>query len=163
MMTKDADVEAFCEAVETADVATMRALLSRDRDLAVMVLPDGWPVFLLQSVCPQEAIIDLLIAHGADPDVRNGAGESLLHLSGDPDVIRKLVSLGADINAPDHQGLTPMMAHAPYPDTGPDAIYTLLALGADPAIRTQDGQTLFTRLPEDPRYDQLRRSLRKGQ
>lgn len=157
---KQAQIDSFCEAVENGDAPTLRRLLSQDPALAVMVLPDGWPVFLLQSVFPQDAIIDLLIDHGADPNIRNEAGETLLHLTGDPDAIRKLASRGADINAQDHMGLTPMMAHAPYPDTGADAIYTLLALGADPAVAAPDGQTLATRLAADPRLSALRRTLR---
>jgi len=159
-MTNETDLDQFCAALENADISAVRALLLRDPGLAVAVLPDGWPVFLLQSVYPKAEIIDLMIEHGADPNVRNARGEALLHLIGDTEAIRKLLSVGADINALDHQGQTPMMAHAPYPDTGPDAIYTLLAEGADSAIEGHDGETVFTLLPEGPRYDQLRRALR---
>lgn len=159
----EADIDAFCEAVENADAPTVGRLLAYNPALAVMVLPDGWPVFLLQSVFPQAAIIDLLIDHGADPNIRNEAGETLLHLTGDPDAIRKLVARGADINAQDLAGLTPMMAHAPHPDIGVDAIYALLALGADPSVIAADGSTLAARLAEDPRFDGLRRKLRDGQ
>ncbi|MCB5362728.1 hypothetical protein H0484_03030 [Pusillimonas sp. CC-YST705] len=158
-MTHETDLDQFCSALENADVSAARALLLRDPRLAVAVLPDDWPVFLLQSVYPKAEIIDLMIEHGANPNVRNARGETLLHLTGDPDAIRKLVSVGADINALDHQGHTPMMAHAPYPETGPDAIYTLWTEGADSTIEGHDGETVFTLLPEGALYDQLRHTL----
>lgn len=158
-MTNDNDFGRFCAALEDADVQTVRTLLLRDPSLAVAVLPDKWPVFLLQSVYPKAEIIDLMIEQGADPNTRNPSGETLLHLTGDPEAIRKLLSVGADINAQDHQGRTPIMSHAAHADTGPDAIYTLLAEGADPTILGYDGETLVSLLGEEPRYDQLRRAL----
>ena len=159
-MSNQTDLTQFCAALETADSDAVRNLLARDPALAVAVLPDDWPVFLLQSVHPDAGIINLMLAHGADPNVRNGCGETLLHLTADPLAIRTLLHAGADINAPNQCGHTPMMAHAPYPDTGPDAIHTLLAAGADPNIQGHDGQTLATLLPEGPRGDSLRRALR---
>lgn len=158
-MTTEAIPDAFCTAVETADIVTVQGFLSQNPSLASAILPDGWPVFLLQSVAPDAAMIDLLIAQGADPNVRNLNGETLLHLTGDPVAIRKLLTVGADRNALDHQGLSPMMAHAPYPETGPDAIFTLLAEGADPGLQTPNGETLLSRLPEGPRYAPLRKAL----
>lgn len=104
--------------------------------------------------------MDLMIEHGADPDSRNPDGETLLHLTGDPETIRMLLSAGADINALDHRGYTPMMGHAPYIDTGPDAIYTLFAEGADPHVIGRDGRTVFDLLPEGERFTQLREHLR---
>ena len=159
-MSNETNLDQFCAALESADVTAARLLLLRDPGLATAVLPDGWPVFLLQAGCPNGEIIDLMIGHGADPNARNPSGETLLHLTGDPDGIRKLLAVGADINALDHQGLTPMMGHAPHHDTGPDAIYTLLAEGADPTIEGLNGETVFTLLPEGQGYDQMRRALR---
>lgn len=158
-MTRTTDFEQFCEALENAEFQELHLQLLRDPGLAVAVLPDGWPVFLLQSVNPRPEIIALLIEYGADPNARNTSGETLLHLTGDPEAIRKLVSVGADINAKDHQGRTPMMGHAPYPETGVDAIYALLAAGADPTVEGHNGETLATLLAAEPRYDQLRCAL----
>lgn len=158
-MNRTTDFEHFCAALENADLQDVHLHLSRDPTLATAVLPDGWPVFLLQSVSPRPEIIDLLVEYGADPNARNPSGETLLHLTGDPEAIRRLVSVGADINAKDHQGRTPMMGHAPYPETGVDAIYALLAAGADPTVEGHNGETLATLLAAEPRYDQLRRTL----
>lgn len=160
LMHSEADAENFAEALRNADEQGIRACLQRNASLAVATLPDGWPMFLEQSVFPKPEIIDLMIASGADPDARSPQGETLLHLTGDPEAIRKLLSLGADINALDNWGYTPMMRHAPYPDTGSDAIYTLFAEGADPHILGLDGRTVFDLLPEGERFAQLRRQLR---
>lgn len=161
-MTRTIDFEQFCTALENAESQDLHLHLLRDPSLAVAVLPDGWPVFLLQSVNPRPEIIDLLIEYGAAPNARNASGGTLLHLTGDPEAIRKLASLGADINAKDHQGRTPMMGHAPYPETGVDAIYALLAAGADPNVEAHNGETLATLIAAEPRYDQLRRALRRN-
>lgn len=159
LIPSEADVENFAETLRNADAHGVRACLQRNASLAVATLPDGWPVFLEQYMFPDPAIIDFMIASGADPDARSPEGETLLHLTGDPEAIRELLSHGADINALDNRGYTPMMGHAPYPETGPDAIYTLFAEGADPHIAGLDGRTVFDLLPEGERFDQLRRHL----
>lgn len=159
-MYSEADVENFAEMLRNADVQGVRACLQRDPGLAVAKLPSGWPVFLEQSVFPEPSIIELMIASGADPDARSPEGETLLHLTGDPEAIGKLLSHGADINALDSRGYTPMMGHAPFPETGPDAIYTLFAAGADPHVQGADGRTVFDLLPQGEPFDRLRRHLR---
>lgn len=158
-MIKESDLEAFCTALEAGDSDAARALLLRDPRLAAARLPDGWPVFLLQSVFPKAEILALLVAHGADPNARSPEGETLLHLTGDPEAIAELVALGADPNATDHQGRTPMMGHAPYPETGPEAIRALLAAGADPRPTDHDGRTAAMLLPEGAAHEPLRRAL----
>ncbi|MFC0279453.1 ankyrin repeat domain-containing protein [Falsigemmobacter intermedius] len=160
-MHSEAEIETFAERLRTADEQGVRDCLQRDPGLAVAKLPSGWPVFLEQSVFPQPSIIDLMIAAGADPDAGSPEGETLLHLTGDPEAIGKLLSHGADINALDSRGYTPMMGHAPCPETGPDAIYTLFAAGADPYVQGADGRTVFDLLPEGERFDRLRRHLRE--
>lgn len=161
-MTYAADLDEFCAALERGDSSRVQRLLSRNPKLAVAVLPDHWPVFLLQATYPIPEIIMSLVMHGADPDARNPAGETLLHLTADPEAIRKLLSVGADINALDHEGRTPMMGHAPFPETGLDAIYTLLSEGADPSIENQNGDTVASLLPGGRRYEQLRLALVRG-
>lgn len=160
LMHSEADVENFAEILRNADEQGVRECLQRDPGLAVAKLPSGWPVSLEQSMFPEPTIIDLMIASGADPDARSPEGETLLHLTGDPEAIRKLLSHGADINALDRRGYTPMMGHAPYPETGPDAIYTLFAEGADPHVHGLDGKTVFDLLPQGERFDRIRRHLR---
>jgi len=52
-----------------------------------------------------------LVSHGARLDVRNGDGQTALHYaaaSGDLPVIRMMLVKGADVNAKDTSGATPL-------------------------------------------------------
>ena len=56
--------------------------------------------------------VRLLLAHGADPNIRDAAGRTALHLVSARGVgsgaIRALVEAGAELNARDHEGRTPL-------------------------------------------------------
>lgn len=55
-------------------------------------------------------LVRLLVAHGADPNVRTRFGEGLLVppiMSGNRDAFRELLRVGADVTLPDRSGLTP--------------------------------------------------------
>jgi ankyrin repeat protein len=57
--------------------------------------------------------VRLLLNRGADPNRRNGRGESPLHcaaMSGDNEVVELLLDHGADIKARDGEGWTPLHA-----------------------------------------------------
>lgn len=71
------DVENFAGVLRNADEQGVRAGLQRDPSLAVAMLPSGWPVCFEHSVFPKPAIIDLMIASGADRDARSPEGETI--------------------------------------------------------------------------------------
>lgn len=63
-------------------------------------------------------LVPLLVAHGADPNVRTRFGEGLLVppiMSGNREAFRALLRVGADVTLPDRNGLTPrkMASHSP--------------------------------------------------
>ncbi|KAL8375571.1 hypothetical protein RB599_002048 [Gaeumannomyces hyphopodioides] len=60
-------------------------------------------------------------------------------IGGASDAIRYLVAQGADINAPDVTGLTPL--HVGVQARHPDSVRTLLSLGANRALRDREGRT----------------------
>ncbi|KAL8405589.1 hypothetical protein RB596_004455 [Gaeumannomyces avenae] len=60
-------------------------------------------------------------------------------IGGASDAIRYLVTQGADINAPDVTGLTPL--HVGVQARHPDSVRTLLSLGANKALRDREGRT----------------------
>ncbi len=56
-------------------------------------------------------MIRLLLAKGADVNVKDNAGETPLHsaaMNGSVDVTTLLLANGADVNAKDNQGRTPL-------------------------------------------------------
>ena len=70
---------------------------------------------LLQAVeAGHEAVLELLLSHGADLGVRNDRGHSLLHLAatrGHCAILRRLLEAGADllsVTEADSEGLTPL-------------------------------------------------------
>ncbi|KAK7946767.1 uncharacterized protein PG986_011088 [Apiospora aurea] len=59
----------------------------------------------------QEALADMLLSAGADPNARNVRGETPLHCAcpGSPGLVDILVRYGADIDAVDENGFTPLL------------------------------------------------------
>ncbi|KIO00062.1 hypothetical protein M404DRAFT_1004177 [Pisolithus tinctorius Marx 270] len=54
--------------------------------------------------------VDLLLKHGANPDLKDDVGLSPLHwavVRGNRAILRRLVEIGADIHAKDAEGRTP--------------------------------------------------------
>lgn len=151
--------EAFSAAVEKADIEQVRQLLEQEPRLALSRTSDGWPSFLQQAIFFSPDILNLFLQNGADPNIRNANGETLLHLTGDPTAIRLLLKAGADIDARDNKGWTPLMSHATDETTGPDAVYTLLAQGANPEAKGKQGETAALLLPEGGRFSTIKQAL----
>lgn len=77
-------------------------------------------------------VVDFLLAAGANPVIKNAAGETLLHHC-DERFIGKLVAAGVDINARDHKGHTPFTV-ALEGRKGVGHLEKLLDAGADPNL-----------------------------
>jgi ankyrin repeat protein len=87
------------------------------------------------------AMVELLIAHGADTELRDHAGESPLYrtmLFGRKDNLEALIAQGADVNAPDRGGITPFATGI---DGSRECLQTLIAHGADVDSRDSAGHT----------------------
>jgi hypothetical protein len=84
-------------------------------------------------------IVDSLIRHGADVDIKNDYGETPLSYfakSGDIPRIKLLVSKGADVNTTDNNGETLLMKAAAR---GREVIELLLKLGVNPNAKDNSG------------------------
>ncbi len=81
---------------------------------------------------------------GADPDARDRAGSTALHLAasgaGGPAVLEALVGAGADANARDDFGDTPLHLAARH-GANPAVLAVLIAAGADPGARGESDAT----------------------
>lgn len=135
-------------AVETGDVAEVKALLAADPALVNAQESDETATF--PGVTPLQAavfwrkkdIVALLLANKADINGKDSIGRRALHIAvrySEPEMLTLLLADGADVNAPDNQGRTPLRealvvgyldmakvltAHGAAPD-----IWTAAALG----------------------------------
>lgn len=68
--------------------------------------------------------------------------EELLEMVGkaEPDVVRQLIQDGADVNAKNKEGATPLMAAA-LQNPNPEALMALLEAGADAKAKDNEGRT----------------------
>lgn len=104
------------------------------------------PIHLLDMECNAQ-ILALLLANEADINARNDEGVTLLHIVTDPAAVDLLIRKGADIEAKDVCGWTPLIEQANNQDNGPDVVAALLAHGAKPNAKGSHGETalLFAR------------------
>ena len=81
-----------------------------------------------------------LVERGADVNARNDKGATPLHCAANPKMAKLLASLGADLNAATNEGDTPLIALAAEPESG-DVMAILVKLGADVHARNARGQS----------------------
>lgn len=87
-----------------------------------------------------------LLRGGADPRIVNLIGETALHLSGggSEELVHALVEAGADVNARNLWGATPLVMALEADSSGRLRVaWTLLGYGADPDIKTSSGDDAY--------------------
>lgn len=150
-------VKKFHHAVHLGDTAVVRTMLSADPALATSVDEYKFqPVHLLDMYFEEE-ILDLLLANGADINAGNDEGVTLLHIITDPDAVAVIVEKGANIEARDMRGWTPLIMHADNQQNGSDVLAALLAHGANPNAKGNNGESAlsFARLTGDAEFIQV--------
>ena len=99
------------------------------------------------------AVVELLIARGADARARSKIGETAVMdaaTRGDAAAAKILIAKGADVNARDHRGYTALMLAAQYDGDAVALVRLLLAHGADvtPVAESQTALSLAARRGE---------------
>ena len=84
---------------------------------------------------------EILLANGANVNVRNERGQTLLHLAHYKKVAELLLGKGADINARDNYGNTPFHSLGSTNYDGEEMIELYLAKGGDINARNKEGKT----------------------
>ncbi len=124
------------------DNPTFRALLEGGADPNVCD-KEGSPPLLRAIWNGDQAAVELLLAHHADPNLPGKGGWTPLHAAASSenkaDLARLLLKSGADVNARDQNGATPLYAAAERGNR--EMVALLLENKADPNARTKWGRT----------------------
>jgi ankyrin repeat protein len=132
------------EASALGDNDRLRELLDHDAALANAYAPDGFLPLGLAAFFAPAATTKLLLERGATVGVaaRNSMKVQALHAAvaaRNADAVRMLLDRGADPNARQQVGYTPLMGAASAGRA--DLTDLLLQRGADPSLLSEDGKT----------------------
>lgn len=121
------------------DRATVEQYVARDP--ASVNRGDRWGFTPLHGVAGEEHITmaRLLIARGANVNAANHQGTTPLHLAAYPEMAKLLVEAGAAIEARDHTGNTPLHSATEHPEME-DVMAQLLKMGANANAANKAGQ-----------------------
>jgi ankyrin repeat protein len=160
MREAGADLDVF-DAAALGEDRTLATLLDLDPALAEARAGDGFTALHLAAFFAHPALVRRLLAAGADPGAvaANPSQVQPLHsaIAGRcADAASDLLEAGADPNATQHGGFTPLHAAAQHGDT--DVIDLLLAHGADPTRATDDGRDAAA-FAREGGHDELARRL----
>ena len=137
-------------------------LAARDR-LAEKNIPFNEAAFARAVDGGDTGTVELFLAAGMSPDVRDGAGGTALigaAARGRNDISRKLLRGGADVNARDAGGSTALMQSAAGGHG--ETTDVLLSAGADVNLRDNNGQTALIRAAARGHADVVRELIRRG-
>ncbi len=138
-----AELDVF-ESAAFGDLDRLSELLATEPDLVNATSGDGFTPLHLAAFFGQTDAVRLLLARGAEPDVRGqgwmtGTALSAATAGGHTAIVLLLLEVGVDPNVQQAQGFTPLHAAAQNADL--EAVRALLEAGADPAIVTEEGVT----------------------
>ena len=104
----------------------------------------GWTALKLATRKNLEKCVEVLLEHGADPDIPDCEQYSALHNSiGNPDIVKLLLTKAKNINQQNQDGETALYMAAERGCT--DSVLTLLEHEADPNIPNKEGMFLSPR------------------
>lgn len=130
----------FCDAVTYGPINEVKRMLKEDPSLVHW--RDEYEFTALHGAAGEEdvEIIRFLVDNGADVDAQNEDGISPLHICLYPEIARELIACGANIELQDKWGRTPLMTLSSELERE-DVIQVLLEAGANVNTKDKDGIT----------------------
>lgn len=132
-------------AVETGNVEIAEYLLQQGAKVNIRDFEKRTPLMMMDEDASPE-MFDLLVRYGAKLTLLDKEKNSVLHHfaenSNDGEIVRRLVAYGVNVNAPNKQGLTPLMIAAE--NGNPEVAKALIETGADVNAISKDGRTVLS-------------------
>ena len=156
--------DAFTDAAGKGDVSSVQVLLARGANINGRGGYRNGTALMQAAVSGSDEVVKLLLAKGADPNVRDNMGvTALIYAAARPDesIVKLLLDGGADanINVMDSFGGTALTAAVRRHDAA--IVKMLLAKGADVNARNQSGESAWSMAMESG-YQDLAGILRKA-
>jgi uncharacterized protein len=142
-MSSEAPSAVATQAISDGNLSALEQALATDASVAQHVTPEGWSLLHLAAYYGHSDLVKTLLVHGADASARsaNSTANTPLHAAiagaADADCVKLLLAGGTGINATGAQDITPLHLAASRNDRA--LCELLMALGADPRVRMEDG------------------------
>jgi hypothetical protein len=133
------------EAAALGDCDRLHAIIAADAMMARAVSADGWPPLHLSAAFATPQAVELLLEHGAHVHqvshnaMRNQALHACIALGNSLDSLRLLIEAGANVNATQAGGYTPL--HQAAANGNAAVIALLLESGAEKSCCCDQGKT----------------------
>lgn len=139
----DAGHAALEYAARTGDITSVKMLVEAGAD-ATSVDENGNAAWQLTPYDAAPEMIDFWLTAKVDLEHRNDEGQTWLHLlvTSKAEYVQALLQAGADINARDNHGATPLMLASSR--NGLTTVQVLLEAGADLTLRDNNGKTALS-------------------
>ena len=139
----DADAIRLIAAIRDGDRHSVDAQLQQNRDAGSRRGANGTPPLMAAALYGDAAVVQRVLAAGADPNAANNAGATaLMWAVPHEDKMRALLDAGADVNARSDDRRSPLVIAAGIAGGAP-AVKLLLDYGAEPSLwRTGDPSPL---------------------
>jgi uncharacterized protein len=102
---------------------------------------DGITVLFSAAASENLAVVKMLLDHGADLHAQTSDGSTVMLRASTNEIVQTFLDRGLDINARDKHGYTLLIRSAEWGGRHRPSIAFLLAHGADPNAKTDDGTT----------------------
>jgi ankyrin repeat protein len=130
----------IAHAVQMGDLDAVEQILTYDPERIRKRDAHGFLMIHLLDYTNFDPMLALLMRHGANINATTPEGYTLLHVLIDPEFLPAALNAGANLEAQDVSGRTPLLLWM-MEDEGEDMIAALLKAGANPNARDVSGRT----------------------